>query len=85
MSHSVETLHQHVTQNERVNRFGEERQCELKARLLLKTAHVDGYDRNLSHISLLKSSPDKTDIVGGTAPAAGLSYDDSDLIKIVLA
>ena len=84
-SHSVETLHQHVTQNERVNRFGEERQCELKARLLLKTAHVDGYDRNLSHISLLKSSPDKTDIVGGTAPAAGLSYDDSDLIKIVLA
>ena len=74
--HPVQTLHEDVAEDGGVTIAHSHIRCDLEARIALQTDQVGGNNRNLLHAGLLQRAPDKCDIVGRAAAAAGLAHDD---------
>ena len=82
---SVEHPHENVAVDHRLHGLGQHGQGDGKARVGLHAVGVDGNNGYLSHARLLQSPPDKADVVGSAAAAAGLAHDHRRVVQVVLA
>ena len=84
-THAIQAAHKYISQYGGIGGFGKEAYTDMKPRIAFNAGQIHGDNRNLLHTRLFQSPPDETDIVGGTAAAAGLAHHDCDLIQIVSA
>ena len=79
-AHPVDTFHQHIPENGRKGKSGDERKCDFEAGISLETGQVRGDHGDLFHAGLFQSTADEADVVGGTAAAARLGHDDCSAV-----
>ena len=82
-AHAVYAAHHDVTKDYSISRPGDELEIELEARILLKSGHIDRDNGNLAHAGFCQCPADKTDVVGGTAAAAGLGHQNRGPVQII--
>ena len=76
----VEHAHEDIAVNYALHSLGDQAWGEGKARIRLHAVGIDGDDRNLRHACLVQCTADKSDVVGGTAAAAGLAHEDGGMV-----
>ena len=81
----IEHPHEYVPVNHGLQGLGQHGHCHFEARVGLHAVQVDGDHRHLRHPCLFQSPADKSDIVGGTAAAAGLGHEDGGLVQVVFS
>ena len=84
-AHPVETAHEDIAEYQGEHTALQQRISDLKARIRLQTADVQGDYRNLLHTGFAKRSSEEADIVGSAAASAGLRHDDGGAVQIVFA
>ena len=71
-AHTVDTLHQDISEHCGVRNAARQIRSDLKARIALKPAQIDRDDRDMGHIRFLQGTADKADVIGCAASAARL-------------
>ena len=79
-THTVETTHENIAEDRTVQTTHHKTVADFKSRIFLKTAQIDGDDRDLFHVCLFQCTADKADIIAGTAAAACLGNQNGSLI-----
>ena len=81
----VGDVHDAVAVDQGGDDLADERERQLEAGRLLKSAQIDGNDRDVLEARLLERLAQQEDVVAGAAAAAGLRDGEGDLVQIVLA
>ena len=84
-THPVNTSHEQIPENSAVSSAHQHIEIQLKARIGFNTAHVQGNNGNLRNTGFFQGPADKSDIIGGTASAAGLRHNDRHLINVIFS
>ena len=73
----IKDTHENVTVYNCLHGLGHHWQCNGETWVSFHAICIDRNNRNLRHTGFLQCPADKSDIVGGTAAAAGLAHKDS--------
>ena len=84
-SHSVHAAHENIAENRREGKSCDKFQVDFESRIILQSREVGGNDGNLLHSCLFQGAPDKADIVGGAASAAGLRHNDRCPVEVIFS
>ena len=74
-SHTVQAAHKDIAEYESEHCTFDHLVTEREARIALKAAQIQGDDRDIWNAGFLERPADKSDVIGSTAPAAGLCHD----------
>ena len=81
----IKDTHENVTVYNSLHGFGHQWQRNRETRIGLHTVCINRNNRNLGHTGFFKCPADKSDIVGGTAAAAGLAHKDCCAVQIIFS
>ena len=79
-AHAVQAAHKDISQYGGIGGPDKQPSADPKPGVAFDTGQVHGNDRDLLHTGFFQCPADKADIIGRTASAAGLAYDNSHFV-----
>jgi hypothetical protein len=82
-AHTIDTTHEDISKECAVGGAHEQFGIQMETGIALDPGKIKGDNGNLFHTGFLQGTPDKPDVVRGTASAACLGHDDSNFVQVI--
>lgn len=84
-AHPVDAAHKDVSKYQAVDSTHRKSRRNFKSWVFLQTAQIDGDDRDVRAARFFEGTPDKSDIIAGSASAACLGNQHGDFVQVIFA